>query len=309
MKHISFDLETLDTGPQACILSIGAVKFDPFTGELGDTFSAVIDIEKPGGGTVSASTVAWWMRQSQQARDAIFGPDVVKTQLAWALVAFSEFIGFDDSLPDGEYPDVTLWQRGDKDATWLLSAYEGTQLKAPFRYWQVRDQRTATVDYPHLMPTPEAHVAHNSLHDAVYQAKALIAVYSRLYSSGALLPPVDATAPAVPGKVDWVAMASLSQAGTVGEFLLGLEATGDFSPDEIADAAAALSVFDADRATSSLTGIEFGGDHADHGTQASCSCGDPANVNFDHRNDGPCGTIRPSLGGAVENLIESRSET
>lgn len=35
MKHVMLDLETMGNGPRAAIVSIGAVFFDPLTGELG----------------------------------------------------------------------------------------------------------------------------------------------------------------------------------------------------------------------------------------------------------------------------------
>lgn len=172
-QHISIDLETLGTAHDACILSIGAVKFDPYTGKMGDTFYRVIDIEAaPGGGTLSASTVLWWMRQSQEARDAVFAKDVERVTLAAALVDFSEWLGFNEDLPEGqEFPENTLWQRGNKDLEWLESAYKGMGLKAPFGWWQWNDQRTLCRFVP--SETPRKGVHHNALDDAKYQAECL----------------------------------------------------------------------------------------------------------------------------------------
>ena len=190
MKDISFDLETLGIGPEAMILSIGAVKFDRVTSELGEEFSRVIDIASPlGGGTIDASTVVWWMDKPQQVRDAVFGKDVERVPLRQALAEFSEFIGFTDELPDGEYPDVTLWQRGDKDSQWLESAYAGMQLQLPFRYWQVSDQRTLCNQFKPFLPDQDEGHWHCALYDARYQAHCLIAAFGRMYSTGAILPP------------------------------------------------------------------------------------------------------------------------
>ena len=57
MNHLAIDLETLSLEPNAHILSIGAVFFDPATGEMGDSFYVEIDPqhEQPGA-HVSAST-------------------------------------------------------------------------------------------------------------------------------------------------------------------------------------------------------------------------------------------------------------
>lgn len=190
MKDISFDIETLGIGPEAMILSIGAVKFDRVTGELGEEFSRVIDITDPlGGGTIDASTVVWWMDKPQAVRDAVFGKEVERVPLRQALAEFSEFIGFTEDLPDGEYPDVQLWQRGDKDNQWLTSAYAGMQLQLPYHYGQVSDQRTLCDLFTPFLPDQDEGQWHCALYDARYQAQCLVAAFGRMYSTGAILPP------------------------------------------------------------------------------------------------------------------------
>lgn len=172
-RDISIDLESLSLEPNAMILAIGAVEFDVATGELGNTFYRTIDITaKGGGGVMDPATVKWWMEQSQEARDRIFA-DPEAVPLAQALIDFSEWLGFDDSLPDGEYPDVKLWQRGDKDGQWLACAYDGLNLQLPFRYWQLNDQRTITNLFPQDF-FDGAGVAHDALSDATIQAKHLM---------------------------------------------------------------------------------------------------------------------------------------
>jgi hypothetical protein len=200
MKDISFDLETLGTHPEAMILSIGAVKFDRDTGETGEYFSRVIDIEAPGGGgVIDASTVVWWMNKSQAARDVVFSDNpelkAQRTPLRVALAEFAEFLGFDETLEDGKFPDVTLWQRGDKDAQWLTSAYNGMQLRVPFAWWSVRDQRTVCDLLKPFMPKrKDDATAHDSLSDAYYQAECLVAAFARMRSCGVLIG--EAKAPA-----------------------------------------------------------------------------------------------------------------
>lgn len=192
-QHISFDLETLGLAHDALILSIGAVKFNPFSGELGDTFHRVIDLDGPGG-VIDASTVAWWMRQSDEARNAIFGKDVERVKLGVALCEFSEWIGFTEELEDGQYPDVQLWARGNKDGQWLESAYKGIGFKAPFRYWQVADQRTMTNAFHMIVGNHVDRaqgVAHNALTDAVDQAKELNLVYAHLLHAGLIQVPAE----------------------------------------------------------------------------------------------------------------------
>lgn len=180
-QHISVDLETLGNNPEALILSIGAVKFDPDHGVIDEKFHAIIDLGKPGGGRIDLSTVLWWMKQPAEARDRLFvNPNhELLMPLTHALVEFSEFIGFNDELPDGEYPDIMLWQRGDKDALWLTSAYEGLGIKVPFGFWQWSDQRTLCKYVPFQWPNRDG-THHDALDDAEYQAVCLCRAFESL---------------------------------------------------------------------------------------------------------------------------------
>ncbi|EAZ1146628.1 3'-5' exoribonuclease, partial [Salmonella enterica] len=45
MNHLMVDLETMGNGPYAPVISIGAVFFDPNTGETGEDFSVNISLE------------------------------------------------------------------------------------------------------------------------------------------------------------------------------------------------------------------------------------------------------------------------
>jgi hypothetical protein len=187
LRRVSVDLESLGVRPDALILSIGAVAFDPVSGTVGDPFYMVVDHSKTPLGSISHSTVDWWMNQSEEARAAVFGKDVQRAPLAQALVAFSEYLGFDDSLPDGEYPNIQLWVRGNIDPFWLQSAYDGLGLAAPFQFWHWKDQRTWCAEFKPFLPE-RAGVHHNALDDAEYQAQCINAVYQRLYSMGTLVP-------------------------------------------------------------------------------------------------------------------------
>jgi DNA polymerase III epsilon subunit-like protein len=69
------DLETLGTGNNACILSIGAVKFDPFGEGLQDDsrFEVFIDPQSctDAGLVIDASTVMWWMHPDRCYRTMV----------------------------------------------------------------------------------------------------------------------------------------------------------------------------------------------------------------------------------------------
>jgi len=78
---IMIDLETLNTTPDASILTIGAVKFDPFGRELKepamDSFYVKVDLDSCDriGLTTNDDTIAWWASQSKEAQDAAFDPE------------------------------------------------------------------------------------------------------------------------------------------------------------------------------------------------------------------------------------------
>jgi len=78
---VMIDLETLDVLPSASILTIGAVKFDPFGMDVEEPscekFYVKVDLDSCDryGCTVSQATLDWWASQSQAAQDEAFSPD------------------------------------------------------------------------------------------------------------------------------------------------------------------------------------------------------------------------------------------
>lgn len=75
--EVMIDLETMGMGPDAAIISIGAVKFDLKEKRLGDEFYTVVDLESSlaAGGTVTAGTILWWMGQEDAAREEFTAED------------------------------------------------------------------------------------------------------------------------------------------------------------------------------------------------------------------------------------------
>ncbi len=68
-NNIMLDLETMGNTPTSAIIAIGAVRFDK---KIKGKFYGVIDLESclEDGLTVDASTIMWWMQQSDAARKA-----------------------------------------------------------------------------------------------------------------------------------------------------------------------------------------------------------------------------------------------
>ncbi len=96
MNHLMVDLETMGNGPYAPVISIGAVFFDPNTGETGEEFSVNISLEssmryraRP-----DASTILWWLEQSEEARKSLTSnTQELSTALSWLMVLSRQLTG------------------------------------------------------------------------------------------------------------------------------------------------------------------------------------------------------------------------
>ncbi|HBN0686703.1 TPA: 3'-5' exoribonuclease, partial [Escherichia coli] len=85
--HLMIDLETMGKNPDAPIISIGAIFFDPQTGDMGPEFSKTIDLETAGG-VIDRDTIKWWLKQSREAQSAIMTDEI---PLDDALLQLREF--------------------------------------------------------------------------------------------------------------------------------------------------------------------------------------------------------------------------
>ncbi|EMQ5107480.1 3'-5' exoribonuclease, partial [Shigella boydii] len=113
--HLMIDLETMGKNPDAPIISIGAIFFDPQTGDMGPEFSKTIDLETAGG-VIDRDTIKWWLKQSREAQSAIMTDEI---PLDDALLQLREFI--DEN--SGEF-FVQVWGNGANfDNTILRRSY------------------------------------------------------------------------------------------------------------------------------------------------------------------------------------------
>ncbi len=174
MKNIMLDLETMGLGPNAAIIAIGAVEFDLEKGKLGRWFYEVVDLESSVqlGGTIDPSTVLWWMRQSDEARNQFTYQGAPLTK---ALADFKNFF-----LEAGDNCLTRLWGNGsDFDNMVLRSAYVNSGLKAPWLYGNNRCYRTVCSLVPGIKLVRKG-THHNALEDARSQAEHLLTVYASM---------------------------------------------------------------------------------------------------------------------------------
>ncbi|HBV6503588.1 TPA: 3'-5' exoribonuclease [Escherichia coli] len=175
--HLMIDLETMGKNPDAPIASIGAVFFDPQTGEMGPEFSKTIDLETAGG-VIELDTIKWWLKQSREAQSAILTDEI---PLDDALLQFREFI--DEN--SGEF-FVQVWGNGANfDNVILRRSYERQDIPCPWRHTNDRDVRTIVamglvMDFDARNVIAFEGERHNALHDARYQAKYVSAIWQKL---------------------------------------------------------------------------------------------------------------------------------
>ena len=180
--HLMIDLETMGKNPDAPIISIGAIFFDPQTGDVGPEFSKTIDLETAGG-VIDRDTIKWWLKQSREAQSAIMTDEI---PLDDALLQLREFI--DEN--SGEF-FVQVWGNGANfDNTILRRSYERQGITCPWRYYNDRDVRTIVelgkaIDFDARTAIPFEGERHNALDDARYQAKYVSAIWQKLIPSQA----------------------------------------------------------------------------------------------------------------------------
>ena len=75
--HGMIDLETLGVEPDSVIITLGAVKFDPYSdAEPNHGLYLRCDVEEQSekySRSIDDNTLAWWSRQKQEIQDEAFG--------------------------------------------------------------------------------------------------------------------------------------------------------------------------------------------------------------------------------------------
>ena len=158
-RHLMFDLETMSTDPRATILTLGAVKFDPFTDEFFDEMYIRIDIEEQEklGREIDPNTLEWWGKQDPEIMMEAFSDDD-RISLNEAMDQFHKFAwGCDKVWSHGAVFDIVIIED-------LLRQMGRTE---PWKFWDCRDTRTL---FDLANPDMPQSAKHNALEDAKRQA-------------------------------------------------------------------------------------------------------------------------------------------
>jgi hypothetical protein len=174
---VMIDLETLATSSDAAILTIGAVKFDPFGREKQqadmDSFYVRVDLDSCHeiGLVTNDDTIAWWANQSKEAQEEAFGED----NRIHIRDAFEQLYKFC-------WGAKRVWSNGvGFDIIICEHVFKKLNKAVPWSFWQTRDVRTA-FDLG-INPQRPTVTAHHALEDAWNQAVGIQNVYNTLRSS------------------------------------------------------------------------------------------------------------------------------
>jgi len=164
------DMETLAVSPNAVVLSLGAVHFDPYGTGYSDSLYFRIDIDDQDalGREVDPGTLEWWGRQDPAIMEEAFSPDN-RIPLVDAMDQFHRFA----------WNCSAFWSHGATfDLVILENIYRQLNKPLPWNYWQLRDTRTL-FDLGHDPEMPQGS-KHNALEDAIRQAVGVQNVYRKL---------------------------------------------------------------------------------------------------------------------------------
>jgi hypothetical protein len=167
----SIDLETLGKHHYAAVISIGIVAFNRHTGDMDEGLNIVLNVEDvvKHGAQMDASTVIWWMQQSDAARKVFTPGGGVSVDYALKMV--------DNYFRDNNLgKNAGVWGNGPKfDVGLLEDLYRMAGKKEPWAYWQARDVRTV-VDIANLDKAAyrKKGTHHNAVDDARNQAQMVI---------------------------------------------------------------------------------------------------------------------------------------
>jgi hypothetical protein len=171
MSDLMIDIETLSIKPNAVVLTLGAVQFDPFS-PVETFFSETyfrfdieeqLDLDRD----VNEDTIEWWGKQSDESKlEALTDEGRVK---------FSEYSAILTKLVVNS---KRVWAQGPTfDMCILENLYRQKSTPIPWQYYNVRDSRTLLQA---LGDSRNAGAkAHNALEDCKEQIRAIKRVVSK----------------------------------------------------------------------------------------------------------------------------------
>jgi len=162
--QITIDTETLGRGESAFFVQLAAVEFD-LDGNILDTFERKIDFNEYNiyNFSVDIHTIVWWMQQSKEAQESVFGKEHEREYMSQVLLEFEDWIE--------SKGNCNIWQHSSFDVPKVNYAIKEVckrDQRIPYYYW--KDIRTLT-EVTGVGKTKVKGVAHDALDDCINQAK------------------------------------------------------------------------------------------------------------------------------------------
>ena len=181
---VMLDLETFGTTPDSVIISVGMIAFDPTTSEMSPlSFYKVLSPSAQQeqisrGRVMSPHTVAWWLTQEEQARNAL----VIEGSIS--NIAMMDCIN--NYFEEHNNPErIRLWANGPSfDIVMLRSYYADMGEEFPIKFWNECCVRTirnlAGWEWFNKwqINNPRKGTYHNAKDDAIYQAKYVSKIFT-----------------------------------------------------------------------------------------------------------------------------------
>ena len=169
-KHLMVDLETMAVSPNAVVLTLGAVHFNPYGDGYSDKLYMRISIDDQDtlNREIDPNTLDWWAKQDAKIMEEAFSPDD-RVPLAEAIDRFHKFAwGCDAFWSHGSVFDIVI----------LENIYRQLGKPVPWQFWQIRDTRTLfDLGWDPDMPKGGLH---DALQDSIRQAAGVQNIYSKL---------------------------------------------------------------------------------------------------------------------------------
>ena len=170
--HVMLDLETMGNGANSAIIAIGAVAFDDmginsrFYEQVSLASCVSIGLE------CDASTIMWWMQQSDEARSAFRDNDKAN-HICGVLARFAKWFV--------DVGGVEVWGNGAAfDNAILSNAYRKSGTVQPWKFLNDKCYRTIKGLHPDVS-LERVGTHHNALNDAESQAKHLCKIFGWAY--------------------------------------------------------------------------------------------------------------------------------
>lgn len=173
MADVMLDIETMGFRPECVVLTIGAIKFDPYNPGLephsGFYQRLNVDQQLELGRTVDESTMEWWSQQTESVREEAFADEDRVALVDFAKDLNKYMVGVDNIWAQGPTFDFVI----------IENLFRMLDVPVNWQFWQIRDSRTLfqVAGDPRKADRAEAH---NALADCYYQAKGVQEVFKQL---------------------------------------------------------------------------------------------------------------------------------